>query len=66
MSIPRKEDDSTSGHYNPYKTADFRERLNRNRNQNIHHRSKAGSQTNLQRQENQLKVLVECFKNLNI
>jgi len=44
------EDDSTSGHYNPYKTADFRERLNRNRNQNIHHRSKAGSQTNLQRQ----------------
>ena len=52
-----KLDDTNSGHYNPYKTAEFRERLNKNRNQNsqLHRRNHTGSQNNLQRQEKGVK-----------
>ena len=50
-----KLDDTNSGHYNPYKTAEFRERLNKNKNSQLHRRSHTGSQNNLQRQEKGLK-----------
>lgn len=62
-----KLDDTNSGHYNPYKTAEFRERLNKNRNQNsqLHRRNHTGSQNNLQRQERGSKVKIVKLTVLN-